>query len=113
MQFAFNLGLASLTARLAVPFRDINNFLPYVSRLWLYTSPVIWPLNRLDSVAGWAQAAIELNPMFSIIALYRAVFLGYPLTSTALVTALLWSLGVCAAGIAVFVRFEGRMVRHL
>ena len=48
LQILFNLGLAAATARLAVPFRDINNLIPYLNRIWLYMSPIIWPLSMLD-----------------------------------------------------------------
>ncbi|MGH8912337.1 MAG: ABC transporter permease, partial [Acidimicrobiia bacterium] len=52
VQLVFNLGLAAITARMAVPFRDINNLLPYVTRIWLYLSPIIWPLSLLDNVGS-------------------------------------------------------------
>ena len=38
-----NLGLSGIMARMAVPFRDINNFIPYINRLWLYLSPIFGP----------------------------------------------------------------------
>ena len=51
LQILFNLGLAAASARLAVPFRDINNLIPYLNRIWLYTSPIIWPLSMLTSMS--------------------------------------------------------------
>ena len=32
----FNLGLSAASARLAVPYRDINNFIPHLTRLWMF-----------------------------------------------------------------------------
>ena len=31
-------------------FREIDNLVPYVPRLWLHLSPIIYPVERLDAV---------------------------------------------------------------
>ena len=59
----FNLGLASLLARLAIPFRDINNLIPHLNRLLLYLSPIIWPLAFLERQSEGLQTAMRVaNP---------------------------------------------------
>ena len=121
----FNLGLASIAARLAVPFRDINNFIPYLTRIWLYVSPIIWPLSFLDSdrAASFAQFA-ELNPMFSLISVYRAALITLvdeegvvigpsPFDPAILTSFAIWAVVVGFAGIGLFVRYEGKIARHL
>lgn len=113
LQLIFNLGLGSLAARLAVPFRDINNVIPYLTRIWLYLSPIIWPLTFLDNVEGAARRAVEINPMFSIISIYRAAVLDYPLNQGHVWLAAAWSIGVGVVGVALFVKYEGHIVRHL
>ena len=90
LQILFNLGLAAASARLAVPFRDINNLIPYLNRIWLYTTPIIWPISMLTSMSETAQTLFRLNPMFSIIALYRTALLGYPLDRADLIAAVIW-----------------------
>ena len=67
----FNFGLAAITARMAVPFRDINNLVPYFLRLWLYLSPIIWTVDRLDTVSEDLINLLRLNPMFPILSIYR------------------------------------------
>lgn len=113
LHLVFNLGLSAAMARMAVPFRDINNFVPYLIRIWLYLSPIIWPLTMFDTVNDVAKALVRVNPMFPIIGVYRAALMGYAFDSTQLLIAALWSLGVGFIGIAVFVKYEGQMVRHL
>jgi teichoic acid transport system permease protein len=113
VHWVFNLGLGAMTARLAVPFRDITNFIPYLTRLWLYLSPVIWPLSFLENIDGGLRQAIELNPMFDLIGAYRAVLLGYPLDSGEVVVAILWAVAVGVIGVGSFVKYEGHMVRYL
>lgn len=109
----FNLGLGAATARLAVPFRDINNLLPYVNRIWLYVSPVIWPLSFLEGTSPTIRRLVELNPMFSLIELYRSAILGYPLDMGDLVRTLVWAAVIAVVGVGMFVKYEGHMVRHL
>ncbi|CAN5861312.1 ABC transporter permease [soil metagenome] len=109
----FNLGLAAVTARLAVPFRDINNLLPYINRIWLYTTPIIWPLSFLTDIDSRIETVIRLNPMFSIVGLYRSALLGSNVQMDHLVGAVAWSAAVGLIGVAAFVKHEGRMVRYL
>ena len=114
LQFIFNLGLAAMAARLAVPFRDINNFIPYVNRVWLYLSPIIWPLSFLGSEAAQNFAGFaEANPMFAIISVYRAALIGGPFDPSALAQFAGWAFAFGLVGIGVFVRYEGNIVRHL
>jgi teichoic acid transport system permease protein len=113
LHLIFNLGLGTITARLAVPFRDINNLLPYINRIWLYLTPVIWPLSFLDQVNEGVQRLIRLNPMFDIVGLYRTAIMGYPFDSDMLVGAVVWSVVVGVVGVASFVKYEGHMVRYL
>lgn len=109
----FNLGLGCLAARMAVPFRDINNLIPYITRIWLYLSPIIWPLSFLDSAGATARRLIELNPMFHLISVYRSILFDTPIVATDVVTTLAWALGIAALGVALFVKYEGHIVRHL
>ena len=113
IHLVFNLGLGSLAARLAVPFRDINNLLPYVNRIWLYLSPVIWPLSFLDNASDSVRRLVEWNPMFSLIALYRGALLGYTFHADDIVRSVVWALVVGVVGVTLFIKYEGHMVRHL
>jgi teichoic acid transport system permease protein len=107
-----NLGLAALVARVSVPFRDITNFLPYATRLWLYLSPVIWPLSLLESSDTLAAVA-RFNPMFQLIGVYRTALMGNAFDPSALVSSAAWAIGVFILGAALFVTYENRLVRYL
>ncbi len=109
----FNLGLGALTARLAVPFRDINNIIPYFNRLWLYMSPIIWPIEIIDQMSEPIQKVMLFNPMYSIIGVYRAALLGADLEPGLLLASGLAALAVGLLGVATFVKYESRIVRHL
>jgi teichoic acid transport system permease protein len=125
LQFLFNLGLGSITARLAVPFRDINNFIPYVNRIWLYMSPIIWPLSMLETTRGEQFAPFaEFNPIFQLISVYRAALTAVvddqgvvigpsPFDPAMLGGFAIWAVVVGLIGIGLFVRYEGNIARHL
>jgi teichoic acid transport system permease protein len=111
-----NLGLSAVVARMAIPFRDINNFIPYVNRLWLYLSPIIWPLTFLENLDPWARTLVQINPMYHLIGLYRTALIGYPdypFNVDNLMVALAWALGLAVVGVGTFVKYETRMVRYL
>lgn len=113
LQISLNLGLGSLSARLAIPFRDINNLIPYANRLWLYLSPVIWPIGRLDQMDGPIRVLVNLNPMTALLDVYRSALIGWPFDPRSLAVAVAWCIGIGIIGVGTFVRFEGRMVRYL
>ncbi len=113
LQIAFNLGLAALTARLVIPFRDINNLIPHFTRLWLYLSPIIWPVSFVTDRAPWAADLLALNPMVPLTGLYRWSLMGEPLLRSDLIGSVAWSVGIFVLGILAFVRYEGNMVRHI
>ena len=114
IQSVFNLGLASLTARLAVPFRDILNLVPHFLRIWLYLSPILYSAELFEEKLpeGWAFIA-NLNPMVPILGLYRSALLGYDFDPSQLAFATVWAVGVAVYAVWVFVRFEGKMARYL
>lgn len=120
LQFLFALGIGALTARYVVRFPDVDNLVPHITRLWFYLSPVLWPLERLDSLqeSDWSfiLPAIFANPMFAMLSLYRTALLGpelAPFEPSLLVSAVCWTLIVLYAGTRSFVRHEEELARYL
>lgn len=111
----FNFGLAALVARIAVPFRDVNNLVPYLLRLWLYLSPIIYPVAFLagSGLPAPLVRALEFNPLFPMLAMYRHALIGGPLSGEEVLVAGLWAAAVFVIGVAAFVRSEGRIARYV
>ena len=109
----FNLGLGAAVARMAIPFRDLNNLVPYVTRLWLYVTPIIWPIALLERQDAWVVALVHSNPLTAFVSLYRSALLGSPLDPSMWLWAIGWAVVVGALGIGAFVKNEGHMVRYL
>lgn len=88
---ALNLGGAFIAARLNDAFRDVQQIIPFMFRLLLYVSGVIFPLERvLGTETGQNELIrtfVTWNPMVRILDLYRWVFLGMPLDLSGVVIA--------------------------
>ena len=110
---AFNLGMAAFVARIAVPFRDVNNLVPYMLRLWLYLSPIIYPVAQLETVNAGLRNVLKLNPLFPILSMYRHALVGTDMPLSDVLYAVLWSVVILVVGVGVFVRSEARMTRYL
>ncbi|MEP4651438.1 MAG: ABC transporter permease, partial [Ilumatobacter sp.] len=79
----FNLGLAMIAARLNDSYRDVQQLIPFVFRLLMYVSGVMFPVRQYidDAEApGLISRIVSLNPMVQILDLYRWVFLGEPVS---------------------------------
>lgn len=77
------LGLAVLTAlgfgfwlsALHVRYRDVGHLTPFLLQLWLYATPVIYPISRIPERWHWLYS---LNPMVGVVQSFRRVLLGDP-----------------------------------
>lgn len=116
VHIVFNFGLSTLVARIAVPFRDLNNLVSYLTRLWLYLSSVIYPASFIEGAPAIIQHTVGLNPLVSILGIYRYALVGDALPvdlGPAFLKASLWAFGVALIGCMLFIRHEGKMARYL
>ena len=71
----FGMGLSALAATLTVYFRDLANFLPYILRLWMYLSPVLWFPDQMAGRSPVIRTLIQINPMYSMLGGYSDLLL--------------------------------------
>ena len=71
-QFLLTLGLAWFLAALGVFFRDLGQLIGFMLTVWFFTTPICFPVASLPQNYLWL---FEMNPMFSLVAAYRAVLL--------------------------------------
>jgi len=60
----FATGCAMIFATLNVYFRDTRSFLPYILRIWLYVSPILYYAQDVPSSMQWIK---YVNPLFPMI----------------------------------------------
>jgi lipopolysaccharide transport system permease protein len=78
---AFALACALMLSTLQVRFRDVGVALPVVLQLWMFASPVLYPLRVVP--AAWRPLYL-LNPAAGLVDAFRRVVLGIPLDAGAL-----------------------------
>jgi len=70
MVTVFAAGVAMFCAAAEVYFRDLSSFLPYLLRIWMYISPVLYTWEEVPkSYRHW----LELNPLASMLASWSDV----------------------------------------
>ncbi len=68
---AFAVGLIS--AALTVKYRDLRHALPFIIQLWMFASPVIYPMSIVPDRWKWL---LLVNPVVGIIEGFRAALTG-------------------------------------
>jgi lipopolysaccharide transport system permease protein len=96
------LGVGLLLSALTAKYRDFQYLVPFVVNLWMYATPVIYPVSHIPKRFAWLVIA---NPMAPIVENIRSLFLGTPPMDTwILALSIGESLVICIAGILVFQR---------
>lgn len=108
LQALFCLGLAFAVARIGARVPDTTQVLPFVSRVWMYCSGVMYSVQVFShGHAPWVHTVLTLNPGYVYLSLARnAVLVGSPATGISWVTAAAWSFGMLAVSYLYFWRGE-------
>jgi lipopolysaccharide transport system permease protein len=77
LALAVGLALASLMAL----YRDVKHVTPFLVQLWMYATPVVYPVTLLSPRFRWA---VDLNPMAGVVEAGRACLFGTPVDWTLL-----------------------------
>lgn len=100
------LGVGLWLATLNVRYRDIRYTVPFLSQLWLFATPVVYPASLVpERLRPW----LGLNPMAGVVEGFRWALLGTSRPSAALLavsTAV--AILVLASGVLYFRRMETR-----
>jgi lipopolysaccharide transport system permease protein len=70
--FALSLGVSMILAALNVRYRDVKYTLPFLTQLWLFVTPVIYPVTLIPDRYRLLAA---LNPLTGVIDAFRASLL--------------------------------------
>lgn len=86
----FLFGVTALLATLQVYFRDMRSFLPFISRIGLYISPILWYPEALTEKLGSLASLSNLNPMFGLLGVWTE-----PLVKNQVPDGHLWIMAAC------------------
>jgi lipopolysaccharide transport system permease protein len=74
LTFLCAVGVGLWLSALNVQYRDIRYAIPFLIQVWMFVSPVIYPVSLVHGNYQWLLA---LNPMGGVIHAYRAALLGH------------------------------------
>jgi lipopolysaccharide transport system permease protein len=66
------LGVGLIISSLTAKYRDLNHLTVILVQLWMYATPVIYPLSKIPEKWRWI---CELNPMTAVVEALRRAFL--------------------------------------
>ena len=113
LQFAFNLGVGLILARVVSVFNDASQLISYAMRLWMYGSCMFYSIERFNDMPV-VKTIMEYNPLYNVLDLARETLLyGSAGEWRSWVILALWSIAALAVGTVVFWRGEETYGREL
>jgi lipopolysaccharide transport system permease protein len=73
LALATSFGVSLWLSALNVKYRDVKQTIPFVSQIWFYASPVIYPISMVPE--AWRHL-YSLNPMTGVVEGFRWALLG-------------------------------------
>ena len=98
-------GVGALLAALVVVYRDFRYVVGFLVQLWMFASPVVYPL---DIVPEEYRLVYAVNPMVGMISGFRAAALGEPFPGNVVLVSSLSSAVLLLCGIQYFLQTERR-----
>jgi lipopolysaccharide transport system permease protein len=100
---ALALGVGILFAALNAKYRDVRYLLPFLLQVWMFVSPIIYPLSLVPAQWRWV---LYLNPLTGVIEGFRSSLFGKPLDWSALAYSLVFTVVLLATSAYAFRRME-------
>lgn len=102
-QMFLTTGVSLFLASLNLFYRDIQYLTNLLLMLWMYMTPIVYPLSLVPSKYAWIY---KLNPMVGIMEGYRSAIFGYPFESAIIIRAIGISVVIFFAAFILFKRSE-------
>mgnify|MGYP002536700233 CR=1 FL=1 len=100
------LGVGIIVSSLTTKYRDLAIAVGFGVQLWMYASPVVYPLSMLDN-SPRLRVLVQLNPMTSPIEIFRMATLGTgTVTTFGIVYSLIFTAAALVLGVVLFSRIE-------
>jgi lipopolysaccharide transport system permease protein len=96
LAFTTSLGIGLWLSALNVQYRDVRYTVPFLTQLWLFATPVIYPSS---GVHGHWRIILGLNPMTGVVEGFRWALLGIGAAPGAMI--------FTSMGVAVLLVFTG------
>ena len=105
MLAGLSLGFGIIVSSMTTKYRDLRNLFSFIVQLWMYATPIIYPLSMMSPQNQWIAA---LNPITSIVETFKYAILGHGTFSWA---HLGYSFGFMCVALAVGIVIFNKMQR--
>lgn len=103
-----SLGVGLWMSAATAKYRDLVHLTQYIVQIWMFATPVFWPLSSVSTKWEWV---IYANPMAIPVETLRVCLVGQGTLHTPHVLAsVLWTLVILSTGIALFQKVERTVV---
>jgi lipopolysaccharide transport system permease protein len=103
LAFLTAAALATWLSALVVRFRDLRHVVPFLVQLWMFATPIIYPLSMVPAKWRWL---VNLNPMAPIVEAFRGSLSGRPVDVRGLEWAAVLGVLLIISGSVYFRRLE-------
>ena len=101
---ALSLGCGIIVASLTTKYRDLTHLVGFGLQVWMYATPVVYPSSIIPEKYNWLMV---MNPMVSIIEVFRYAFLGVgTIKMENVMASVLITIATLLVGIVLFSRVE-------
>jgi ABC-type polysaccharide/polyol phosphate export permease len=109
--FLFALGVGLILSSLVVFFRDIAHFYGVLLLLWMYMTPLFYPMEILPDLA---RRIVQMNPLTGIVEYTRVITLYGTLPPPELnIICLIPGVIACMLGLWIFYHTQDRFILHV
>ncbi|NDV69044.1 ABC transporter permease [Dysgonomonas sp. 25] len=111
MSAGLGFGIGIIVSSLTTKYRDLAILFTFIVQLWMYVTPVIYPLSIMEENYAKYMWIIQLNPMTSIVETTRYAFMGVgTFTWASLLYSFVFTVVIMLIGIITFNKIERRFI---
>lgn len=107
----FTMGVSFILSTLQVFFRDTQHLYSVITTIWMYATPILYPIETITSPA--LLAVFKINPMYVFVDFLRQITLysSVPPVESFLSCAL-WAVGMFIIGGIIFVKNQSKFIYY-
>lgn len=99
-------GFSAWLSAVTVVYRDFRFVIPFILQIWMYLTPVIYPISFIPENWRWLT---YLNPILGWVEGIRSAFLGSPINWLPIAVSLVCSIVLLVIGLRYFDKAERRL----
>lgn len=105
------LGCGIIVSSLTTRYRDLMVVVTFGVQLWMYGTPVVYPLSMIEGMNHILHIAMICNPMTAPMETFRYIFFGSgQVTPQLWIVSLVWTVVLLVLGLSLFSKVEKTFV---